>query len=336
MKIAIIYLTSRGQKLAQQLSRSLEDDHTVLRTDLFCKNVARTLKHTFNRYDCILGIMASGIMVRSICPLIKTKIHDPAVLVMDENGKQVISLLSGHYGGGNDFTLKIAYLIGADPVITTATDVQGKLGVDSLARRYYLYLDEPKNIRTLNQALVEGKKVKLALPPGLEYIFKDQKVQKSYNTSLNTANKQIEVIFNDKKIILTQERLVVGLGARKDISGEAVLIAIKEALQTLELPLKRIDTLATAEPKQDERGILKAADILGLPLEIVSLDQIKEFKHPDYSPSTLVKKTFGVGGICEPAALIAAGTYSQIIYRKKAINKVTVAVAVSRKPYRAF
>ena len=284
------------------------------------------------QYDCILGIMATGIMVRSICPLIQSKIQDPAVLVMDEKGKQVISLLSGHLGGGNDYALKIARIIGADPVITTATDVQGKIGVDSLARRYHMHLDHPPKIKILNGALVEGKQVELAVSNHLEYIFKDEQVQKSYKTSLVTADKQIEAKFNATKIVLTPEKLVVGVGARKGVSGEAVLGAVKEALLTLDIPLKRIDALATAEPKHDEKGILEAAHILGRSLEIISLDRIKDFEHPDCSQSLLVKKTFGVGGICEPAALLAAGENSGLLYRKKASNKVTIAVAVSKTP----
>ena len=85
MKMAIISLTTSGRKLAQEISRNLEEDHTVLNVDLFHKNVVQTLKDIINQYDCILGIMASGIMVRTICPLIQNKIQDPAVLVMDED-----------------------------------------------------------------------------------------------------------------------------------------------------------------------------------------------------------------------------------------------------------
>jgi cobalt-precorrin 5A hydrolase len=313
MKMAIISLTTPGHKLAQEISRNLEEDHTVLRMDLFHKNVAETLKSIITQYDCILGIMASGILVRGICPLIQTKIQDPAVLVMDENGQQVISLLSGHLGGGNDYAIKIASIMGADPVITTATDVQGKMGVDSLARRYHLHLDDPKKIKILNQALVEGKEVELALSNNLEYILEDEQVRKSYRiskksckTSKISSSPLIEATFNDNKtfndtkIILTPEKLVVGVGARKGVSGEFVLRAVKEALLALELPLERIDSLATAEPKQDEKGILEAADILGRPLEIISLKDIKEFEHPDCSQSLVVKKPLVWGVFVNP------------------------------------
>lgn len=330
MKIAIISLTKTGRKLAQKIFLNLEGDHTVLRTDIFHKNVAQILENAFVKYDCIVGVMASGIMVRSICHLIKSKTQDPAVLVVDETGKKVISLLSGHLGGGNDFAIKIARLIGADPVITTATDVQGKIGVDSLARRYHLYLDDPKKIILINQALVEGEKAELAIPKKFEYIFEEEEVQRSYKKIVNTQNKQIQVLYNKTKIILKPENLVVGLGARKDVSVKLVVAAIKQALQSLSLPLGRVDALATAEPKRDEIGIIKAADILGLPLEVISLNRIMDFEHPDCSHSSLVTKTFGVSGICEPAALLAAGNNAQLLYRKKAFDKVTVAVAASK------
>lgn len=336
MKLAIISLSTLGRNLAQDISRKLEGDHTVIKTDIFHKNVFITLKNIFDQYDCIVGVMASGIMVRSLCPLVKSKTYDPAVLVVDEKGKHVISLLSGHLGGGNDFTLKIARLIRADPVITTATDAQGKVGVDSLARKYYFYLDDPGKIMVINRALLEGKTVELALPNDFEYIFKDEMVKRSYKKILNTQDKHIKILFNKTNIILTPEKLVVGLGARKDVSVQSVLTAVKEALHTLNLPLERVDAVATAEPKSEEMGIIKAADILGRPLEIISLNRIMEFEHPDCSTSSLVKKTFGVGGICEPAALLAAGNNSHLLYRKKAYDKVTIAVAVSRTLYNDF
>ena len=67
--------------------------------------------------------MSTGIVVRVIAPLIRSKTQDPAVVVVDDLGKNAVSLLSGHIGGANELTRRIAPIIGATPVITTATDV---------------------------------------------------------------------------------------------------------------------------------------------------------------------------------------------------------------------
>jgi cobalt-precorrin 5A hydrolase len=360
MKIAILTLTKNGQNLALQISKKLKNDPTVIKVDIFHKNVTKTLNDIFSRYDCILGIMATGIMVRSVCSLIKSKTEDPAVLVGDEKGKHVISLLSGHLGGGNEFTLKIAHITGADPVITTATDVNGKIGVDTMARRYYLSADDPEKITPINQALVNGELVNLYIPPSLQFIYKDELVQRSYTISsspskdlpstkdveelvspskeLSTTkdveefslSENVEVIYGHNKLILRPMKLVVGLGSRKGISTESVLEAVTKALDILDIPRERIDILATAEPKKHEEGMVETARELGLPLKIIALNDLKDFKNPDISESPLVKGVFGVAGVCEPAALIGAGRGSTLIFRKTVFNKVTVAVAVSK------
>ena len=98
-------------------------------------------------------------MIRNICPLIKGKNEDPAILIIDEKGKHVISLLSGHLGGGNEFSIKIANIIDAEPIITTATDINDKFGVDCLARKYYMNIDDISKIKPINSALLNDEHV---------------------------------------------------------------------------------------------------------------------------------------------------------------------------------
>ena len=327
MKLAIITLTAPGEELAQIIKNKLADDPTVIVVDLYHKRVKNTLNNIFMEYECILGIMATGIMVRSICHLIGDKTKDPAVVVMDEKSNHVISLLSGHLGGGNDYAHKFARLTGADPVITTASDVNGKIGVDSLARKYYLEITQPANILEINQAVIEGKKVKLTVPSNYEFLGDDERVKESYQVT--TSKNDITACYDDYEVNLSPRKLVFGVGTRKGVSFSSVLGAISAACFTLNIPVKRIDCLSTAEPKKEEAGILKAADYLKVPLEIVGLSELKSFKHPDITESSFVKKTFGVPGVCEPAALYVAGEYSCLIFKKTVFNNVTVAVAVS-------
>lgn len=326
MKIAIITLTPQGKGLAWKLVQILENDQTVIQVDHYHKEVKETLRKIFHEYDCILGIMATGIMVRSICNLIRDKTTDPSILIMDEKATHVISLLSGHLGGGNEFTMKIARVMGAEPVITTATDVNGKMGIDTLARKYFMELDEPEKIVLINKALVEGEAVELGVPPQLEYLFDDEFVEKTYQKVPSTDNL---VASDGTEVVLYPKKLVVGIGARRGISQDAVLNAVNQACSELEIPVGRIDVMATAEPKKNETGILEVVEKLQLKLEVVSLDELKKFNHPEIQESPFVMKTFGVPGICEPTALYVAGASSRLVYRKKSFDKVTVAVAVS-------
>lgn len=330
MKIAIITITEDARKLANNLLEVLKLDPTVISVKIFNKNVKKALTDAFDHYDCIIGIMATGIMVRNTCALIKNKIEDPAILVMDDQGKYVISLLSGHFGGANDIALKIAEISGAEPVITTATDVHGKLGIDSLARKYYIDIDDYENIKTINSALIEGKKVDLYVPSKFEFIFKDSLVKESYN-QYESFNNELKAVFQGKSIILKPKKVIFGIGARKGVSKSKVQNAVNEGVKLLELSPERIDSLATAEIKKNEQGIIETALNLDIPLEIVTLDQIKSFNHPDCSSSEFVDSKFGIPGVCEPAALIAAGENSRLILKKKSYDGVTVAAAVSSK-----
>lgn len=328
MKIAIITITEDAQKLAIKLVEDLKQDKKVISVKIFNKGVKKALKDVFSEYDCILGIMAAGIMVRNICHLIKNKMEDPAILVMDDQGKHIISLLSGHFGGANDIALKIAQISGAEPVITTSTDVHGKMGIDSLARKYYLDIEDVSKIKTINSALINDKEVNLCVPEKYEFIFRDQLVKKSYNPC-RSLNNELKAVYEENSVTLKPKKLVFGIGARKNVSKSKVQNAVFETVKLLNLSPERIDSFATAEIKKEELGIVKTALDLEVHLEIVAVNQIKSLKHPDCSHSELVKEKFGIGGVCEPAALIAAGKNSRLVFKKTSYNGVTVAVAVS-------
>lgn len=326
MKIAIISVTSAGQKLAFELGLTLEMDPSILQVDLFHKNVKSTLNDIYSRYDCILGIMASGIMIRNVCHFIRNKFDDPAILVMDERSKHIISLLSGHHGGANQLTSKLADITGSDPVITTATDVNNKMGIDTLARKFYMDIADPSVIININKALIEGFKVRLDVPPSYEYLFQDEMLKNSYDKS---SSDKIRVVFHEHQSYLTPKKIVVGLGSRKGVSTDAVLSAVNKTSHHLGIPTERIDFMATVDIKRNETGILEAAEILSVPLKIVSLDDLKKFKHSHISESSFVSRKFGVPGICEPVSLMVAGENSKLIYRKNVFDKVTIAMAVS-------
>ena len=154
MKIAIISVSKKGYELSLLLKKHLDKDSTIINTDIYYKDVKNTFKLLFYEYDAIIAIMASGILIRSIAPLIKSKVYDPAILNIDENANFVISTLSGHLGGANKLTSKVANMLNATEVITTATDVNKKLGVDVIAKDLYLTVKNPNEIIYFNKAIL--------------------------------------------------------------------------------------------------------------------------------------------------------------------------------------
>jgi cobalt-precorrin 5A hydrolase len=308
------------------------------------KKLGDSFKDYFGRVDAIVAVMATGIVVRTIALLLKNKIIDPAVVCVDSAGRFVISLLSGHYGGANELTKLIANGIGAVPVITTTSDVMGKQSVDELARTLYCEIMNPESLVLVNSALINEERLVLVLTGNVKIPvdkIRDYEVRRAEN-----GEKAIEIVNNsDGGIIISREKILqdplikpvtilkprkisVGLGTRKNVSEEDIIETIKSALMRINIPLERVDRLATVEIKKDSPNMMRAAETLGLNLDFISLNDLRSFKHKDLSPdSELVQRKIGVGGVCERAALIAAGKKARLVLKKTKAKGVTVAVA---------
>lgn len=140
MKIAVISVTENGNKISRRMAAGIGIACDRFAFSKHCDGSAvpfddmkQMTAKCFGEYDGIIFICACGIAVRMIAPHVVSKLSDPAVVVIDESGKFAISLLSGHIGKANALTEKVAEIIGAEPVITTATDVGGKFSPDSFA-----------------------------------------------------------------------------------------------------------------------------------------------------------------------------------------------------------
>ena len=247
-------------------------------------------------------------------------------MASDDNANFVISLLSGHMGGANDLTQYISSILDSTPVITTSTDVNNRVGIDSIAKRYYFNLENPKNIKFINKALVNNRLVNLTLPPSLDYII-DDNLRKSYNIILDNDIDYVIAEIDGHEVILRPKKLVMGIGARRDISTQKVYHAIIQACEILKIPPNRIDFFATADVKSNEKGILDNVDRFNKELIIIDMDMIKNFDNNECSHSDFVMKQFGVKGVCEPASLLANDNNSHLIFRKTAYNGVTIAVS---------
>lgn len=153
MNTAYFYLTDEGGKLAHKLA-------TAHPGDIYNKeNFKENLRAGFGKYDSLVCIMATGIVVRILAPLIVHKTSDPAVVVLDQKGKHAISLLSGHLGGANDLAREMAAISGGEAVITTATDVAGELSFDTFAKKYDMAIENIGQLKHISGALLAGKKV---------------------------------------------------------------------------------------------------------------------------------------------------------------------------------
>ena len=337
MKIAIISVSKKGRKLAFDLKDKLDLDSTIIKCDLYHKNVKKCFPILFYEYDAIIAVMASGILIRSIAPLVESKVTDPAVINIDDNGKFVISALSGHLGGANELAGKVAGLIDATPVITTSTDVNKKLGIDVLAKDLYLSIDNTKEILHFNKAILEGREISLTVNPDMnfDYLFDYlNNVTLEINVSIEYSPKvdtdEIHVSFDEHELTLKERKIVVGIGCRRGKECRFIYDGLKKSLNDLKISHSRVNLLASAEIKKDEKGILELSEKLNIPVEFVEIDKLKLFESSDVSKSEFVYSKFGIYGVCEPSALIMAGFDSELIYKKTSYDGVTIAVAISK------
>ena len=336
MKLAIISVSNKGQELAYELKEILDSDSTIIKCDLYHKDVKNHFPILFYEYDAIIAIMASGILIRSIAPLIESKLSDPAVVNIDDNGKFVISTLSGHLGGANDLAIKISKLINATPVITTSTDVNNKLGIDVLARDLYLSIDKPEEILFFNKSILDGCEISLTVNPNknFEYLFEyisnnDNEINVSIYYSSKINQDEILVSLDEHELILKEKKIVVGIGCRRGKEYEKIHDGFMKTLNELKILPSRVNLLASAEIKKDEKGILELSEQMDIPVEFVEIDKLKLFESNDVSKSEFVYSKFGIYGVCEPSALIMAGFESKLIYKKTSYDGVTISVAVS-------
>lgn len=341
MSKAIITLTKGGLELGLRLLQEYEDSILYInkRFDIKDKRVFKIesgikslVEEIFFKFDCIIFVMATGIVVRSIAPYIKSKTDDPAIIVVDEKGKNVISLLSGHIGGANKITLEIAKKLNSNPVITTASDINDSIAVDTLAMKYNCVIEDLKDATRLTSHIVNGERVGIVsdiniekdFPKNIEIIENLNKLNSLKGLIYITNKKDIDINLKDKAI-LRPKNLIIGIGCRKGKEKEDIIKAINNALNKINKSPLSIKHIATVDVKQYEKGIIKTAKHFNVPLVIVDREDIRRVED-NFKISKFVKKSIGVGAVAEPVAALSSNN-GRIILNKTKYEGITIAIA---------
>ncbi len=327
----IIAITQQGLALAKKLKVQFPDSviYTLAKWhDEECTTIEPDLStftaQLFDRHKTLVYVMATGIVVRSIARHLVGKTVDPAVVVLDEAGQFVISLLSGHLGGANGVASEIAVTMGATAVITTASDVQGVPSVDMIAPKHQLIIESMHDAKTLTAMTVNGQKVGwkndslLNLPC---YYPCDEIDAEGLVVVSNRTNLADKVPFAQ----LIPQNITVGVGCKRGIPGQQIIDFVTEQLQLNSINEMSIRQLASIDIKRDEQGILAAAAHFGVPAVFVETTEIEKIEQ-NFTSSAFVKSQVGVSGVCEPAAFIAGGRAGEFISRKKSKEGITVAI----------
>lgn len=317
--IALFCLTPGGVALAKRLT-AVQPMTCLTREALveegfsaFDGSFAQSVQQAFSRYSALIFIGATGIAVRVLAPLLVDKFHDPAVVVIDERGQHVISLLSGHIGGANTLARHLASILGVDPVITTATDVNEVAALDTLAGQLNARMHDFRTaVKTVNQMLVSQQRVGLWWDESLadEVSRCDRRgfIAVTCLDALPELDALVCITLRDTlpelplpHWKLVPRRIVAGIGCRRDTPCALIsqLLSRQFAAQRLDpLALKAIGSIVV---KQHEPGLIELASAADVPFEIFSVAALCEHQHR-FPASQFVKQTVGVGSVSGPAA----------------------------------
>lgn len=340
MTRAIITLTRGGMELGLKLLEEYKDSVLFInkkfnvegcRIRQIDKGIKYLTKEIFHEYKCLIFIMAAGIVVRSIAPILQHKAKDPAIIVIDERGQNVISLLSGHLGRANEITVDIAKKLKSNPVITTASDVTDSIAVDTLAIKLNLDIEKLGEATKITAHIVNGEKVgiigrdklNIQLPNNITVLKKNEDIGALKGLIIITNEKEIPYDEIDT-VVLRPRNLVIGIGCRKRKSKEEIIKAIKASLDKINKSQLSIKHLATIDVKKDEIGIIEAANYYEVPLRIVERHDVQKIEQ-DFETSSFVKKTIGVGAVAEPAAFLTSNE-GRVVLGKTKYNGITIAI----------
>ena len=310
-------------------------------------SIAEALPERFNAGDTLVCVMAAGIVFRVLGPHLRTKQEDPAVIVLDEEGRHVVPLLGGHSAGANELARDIAGFLGGSAVITTASDVQGLTAPGEVARRLGLAVEDAGALRQVTALLVDGKPVCIESreDPKIEgYIW----VSPGGDTSgfagrlLITEHRCVEaapLLPGAKRAAgaedayetaiptarLIPRTVVAGIGCRRGTTAGEIIEAIRQACARSGLDPRAIGAVASIDIKRDEAGLVKAAAGLGAETVFFTARQLAGAGRPG---SNFVEEQVGTPAVCEPAATLAANS-DELISGKEAFGRVTVALAAA-------
>jgi len=343
VQVHILYFTRTGSALAAKLAQELarEANVTYASGKGCCKEW--TAEH-FRRGNVLVYIGACGIAVRAIAPHIGSKETDPAVIVIDEKGENVIPILAGHLGGANEWARKIAELTKGKAVLTTATDVNGIFAVDLFAKENQLLIGDLKKAGLFTASLLEEKEASVVIPrkyadvirfeDGIPaelkvYDLPDEQLAGLHGENVALITPDAEPSTNpDAPLRLIPRCVILGMGCRKGKSYEELRGFAEGTLRELGIGREAVCAIASIDVKKEEPGLVSLAADFGVPLLTFNAEQLEKIELEDwiFTESDRVREHVGIGNVCERAA--AAAGAGKIIRGKTAKDGMTICVGI--------
>ena len=344
-KISVLAITKNGINIGQTLKEFFPEFEIFAPIKFSNQNNSITwyseptsekIVELFKNSDAIICLFSLGAVIRLIAPYIKDKKTDPAVIVIDDKTNFVISVLSGHIGGANELTEKIAERLQAQPVITTAADVNKTIAVDLVGRDFGWKIDDDSNVTRISAHMVNEEPIGVfqeigeknwynQLPKNVSlYKTIDELKNSKSKANLIISDKIIDDNLSSESVIYRPPSLVIGIGLHWDTSKETIKKGISDCLEKFKLSSKSIAKLVSIKKPEDVQGLIDAGKEMEIPVEYVNREDLAKVPAPN--PSDTVKAFEGTASVSEAAAILVSNG-KLIVEKQKFPPNLTIAIA---------
>ncbi|MBI4263718.1 MAG: cobalamin biosynthesis protein, partial [Acidobacteria bacterium] len=291
-RVAVMAITKHSAALSQRLRDLLPGADLFIsdkfasqvsndRVTLFNEKVSEKLGELFASYDNLVLFISLGAVVRMLAGHLKDKRYDPGVVVVDDRGRFAISVLSGHLGGANALARRVADLLGAQPVITTASDVGETIAVDLFGRDLGWRMESDVHVTQVSAAVVNEEPVGVLvetgetgwwpagkpLPASIRvYATLDELAAADPNAALIVTDRLLSESYAAllrKAVVYRPRSLAVGVGCKRGASADEIEGLLRQTLTEAGLSVKSVRNLASIDAKRGEPGMEEVARRLG-------------------------------------------------------------------------
>lgn len=325
---AIVVLSPSGLETAKKIRTKLENSKIHARlseADVQFKDVKDHVQTLFKEGCPIIGLCASGILIRLLSSLLDDKWHEPPVLAVSETGSAVVPLLGGHHGA-NDLARHIAEALGVEAAVTTSGDLHFGVALDSPPEGYML--SNPEDAKSFMSHLLKGEKTQVY---GNAPWLKESKLPFSDTGSLTISVTEKITQGDGRHLVYHPKTLVVGMGAVRGAPESEAIALVGTVLKENSLSTHSVAAVTSIDLKADETAIHAVAKHINVPARFFTKDELKVQEPNLENPSEIVRSEVGVAGVAEAAAL-AFGENNKLVVSKKKSTNTTIAIAKTTNP----
>ena len=327
VKPVILALSKSGEPTAHTIAKALNcavhgREGRVQNADAFFANALDHTRDLFASGTPIIGVCASGILIRGVASQLNDKTSEPPVVSVSDDGKVVVPLLGGHRGA-NRLAKQIADALGATAAVTTAGDVALGVALDEPPLGYRL--QNPHDAKSVMANLLSGGGVTWSGTP----IF-DADLPNGNDIELCVT--EADETGSETRLVYHPQSFVLGLGCARNASPEDLWQLVQDTLHANNIANGAIACVASIDLKADEPAIIQAAERLGVPLRVFTAAELEREASRLANPSDVVFAEVGCHGVSEGAALAAAGPDATLTVEKSKTATATCAIARAPEP----